>query len=912
MNKEKEEIVERIINNSLDKIMAERFGRYSKYIIQQRALPDVRDGLKPVHRRILYAMSELGLTNDKPYKKSARVVGDVIGKYHPHGDTSVYDAMVNMSQWWKSGIPLLDMHGNVGSLDNDPAAAMRYTEVRMAKVCNYMLEDLKKNTVAFIPNFDDSEKEPSVLPTIFPNLLVNGTTGIAIGMATEMPPHNLNEVLEATIAKLRRPSITLDGLMEHIKGPDFPTGGIIYGNKGVFEAFESGKLEKEKIKLFCKYEVVKKDKLQFIEITEIPFGVVKSQLVYDIDVLINTETIDGLLEIKDQSDREGIKIVITLSEEANVESIISFLLQKTSMQVNYSYNNVVIHNNSPKLMGLNELLEAYIEHIKIIKTRTLTYDLEKYLLRLEIVLGFIKVSEIPDKVIKVIRATEGGKAAVIENLMNAFNFTTNQATAIAELRLYRLSKTDKEAFLIEQADLEKKIANTKELLDDEKKFVNYLILLLKQMIKDMPTPRRTQIFEEEFTFNHDKKDLVKEEIVNIAFSKLGYIKRLSQKVVDSNDFSTFALKEDDYLLYIDKANTVHNFLVFTNWGNYAIIPVYKIQETKWKELGTHLSAFVDLAPGENIINVIEVEDWNSPDFIVMATKLGFFKRTKIKDFEVSRTNKTYTAINIDNKDEVINVAVSDGTKDILIITAMGFATKYNEAEISLYGPKAKGTKGVYLVNKDFVACFTPTHFNDIVIMISDDGYIKKMKSREIYYVPKTAKGKEIFKNRKLNPYFISDMHSSENDEKILIKLEDNKIAVRSTKDYSITNSDDSFTKIKTDSYMAGFIKKEVKAYKFDRSKAYQKIIQQEEEQDINKTLEIEIIKASKPPRKSKESKEKTLEINLLTDAQKPKKSEEQRFKDAEDQINTFDLNVEELLAKINRTLGDTDTKKKKK
>ncbi|EFF41641.1 DNA topoisomerase IV subunit A [Mycoplasmopsis alligatoris] len=880
MNKENQQKLEKIINNSLDKIMAEKFGRYSKYIIQQRALPDVRDGLKPVHRRILYAMSELGLTSDKPYKKSARVVGDVIGKYHPHGDTSVYDAMVNMSQWWKNGIALLDMHGNVGSLDNDPAAAMRYTEVRMSKICNYMLDDLKKNTVSFIPNFDDSEKEPSVLPSIFPNLLVNGTTGIAIGMATEMPPHNLNEVLEATIAKLKRPTITLDGLMEHIKGPDFPTGGIIYGNKGIFEAFYNGKLDKEKIKLFSNYTVKQTDKNKLIEITEIPFGVVKSQLVYDIDVLINNESIDGLLEIKDQSDREGIRIVITLSKDANEESIISFLLQKTSMQVNYSYNNVVISNNSPKLMNLNELLDAYIAHIKDVKTKTLTYDYNKYLLRLEIVLGFLKVAEITDAVIKVIRNSEGSKSGVIKALKESFGFSQNQATAIAELRLYRLSKTDKQAFLIEKAELEKNIANIKELLSDEKKFVGYLIELLRGIIKEIPTPRKTQIVAEEFSFNHDKKDLVKEEIVNISFSKNGYIKRLSQKIIDSNSPESYMLKEEDNLVFFDKSNTMHNILIFTNLGNYAIIPVYKILESKWKDLGTHLSDFVALYPGESIVNVIDVEDWNVGDYVVIMSKQGYAKKTLISDFEVSRINKSYTALKIDKNDEIVNVALSDGTKDILIVTAMGYTSKYNENDLNIYGPKAKGSKAVYLSNKDYVASFEMVKFNDTVSMLTDDGYFKKMKAKDILYVPKTNKGKEIFKNRKLNPFFVTDMFSSLNETEFWIKTETNEILLQSSLGYKLSKNDEGFIKINTPSFLNASFKKNLKV------KLGDKITKKYDSDLLNNFVEFDD-----------------------EDTEKEKvQNEEKRFSEAEKQINTLELNVDELLKRINRSLGEKDKK----
>lgn len=860
MNKEKkdrENIVSKIINNSLDKIMSEKFGRYSKYIIQQRALPDVRDGLKPVHRRILYAMSELGLFSDKPYKKSARIVGDVIGKYHPHGDTSVYDAMINMSQWWKMGVPLLDMHGNVGSIDNDPAAAMRYTEVRMSKVCDYMLADLKKKTVDFVPNFDDSESEPVVLPTIFPNLLVNGSTGIAIGMATEMPPHNLNEIIEAVIAKLQNPNASLETIKLIVQGPDFSTGGIIYGKKGIYEAFENGRLEKEKIKLFSKYKVYKKGKNKFIEITEIPYGVVKSQLVYDIDLIISKETVDGLLEIKDQSDRDGICILITLEEDANEQSILNFLFQKTNLQVNYSYNNVVIRDNSPRLLGIQGLLDAYIEHIKIIKTRTLTYDLEKHKLRLEIVLGFLKVAEITDQVIAVIRKSEGSKAGVIKDLIESFNFTKNQATAIAELRLYRLSKTDKETFLKEKEELEKQINYISDLLGSKMKFTYYLIGLLKEMSEKMGYERRTQIIDNEYEFNYSQKDLVKEESVNIGISKDGYLKRLSQKIIDLNDFSTYHLKNEDYLIYYNKASTINTFVIFTNLGNYAIIPIYKIADCKWKDLGGHLSDFVDLKPGENVVSVIETESWDVDQFVVIATKEGMIKKTYLKDFEVTRLLRTYTAITLNPTDEVVNVCLSDGTKDVILVTSQGYGTKYSENDVNIYGTRAKGIKGIYLSSKDYVTAFTVAKFNDVLTLITDEGLIKKMRAKDIYYVQKTNKGKELFKNRKYNPYHVTEIYATRDTDYLIIKDTKGNSYLDPVKQYIFSKTDDTFSKLKVDNYYSAVIRKTMKA---------------EKGQNI------------------------TLQLGVLNE------KEEKKFSEAEKHIDTIELSVDELIKKINLTL----------
>lgn len=853
---DKNSVIEKIINESLDKIMAERFGRYSKYIIQQRALPDVRDGLKPVQRRILYSMYELGLFHNKPFKKSARVVGDVIGRFHPHGDSSVYEAMVNMAQWWKNSMPLVDMHGNVGSIDNDSAAAMRYTEARMSRVAELILGELKKNPVNFVPNFDDSELEPAVLPSIFPNLLINGTTGIAIGMATEMPPHNFEEIIDATIAKLQNPNLSFSQLCSIVKGPDFPTGGIIYGTKGIEESFETGRTLKNKIQLFSKFVITSDNKNKYIEITEIPYGVVKSDLVYSIDVLISQNEMDGVLEIKDQSDREGIKIVITLEKDANEKSIMRYLFSKTKLQINYSYNNMVIKNNSPQLLNLNNLITSYVEHISDIKTKTLTYDVEKHKLRLEIVLGFLKVTEITDEIIEVIRKSEGSKAGVIQDLMNIFGFTKNQATAIAELRLYKLSKTDYNEFKNEKDYLENEINYINSLLEDKDKFTFYLINLLKELRNEFPSPRRTQIVDREYNFDYDEKDLIKEEIINVAISKFGYIKRLSQKVIESNDFSTYVLKDEDYLTFYNQVNTMDTFLIFTNFGNYAIIPIYKIEECKWKDNGIHLSDFVDLQSGEVVVSVIEVSDWNSNLFVTIATRNGIVKRTPIKEFEVSRTVKTYTAISISNDDRVVNACLSNGSKDIILVSSFGLCNKYTENDINIYGTKAKGIKGANLGNNDYIVAFTVAQNNDVLTLLTEDGMIKKIRAKDILYVSKNNKGKPLFKNRKFEPYIINEIYSTRDSDVILVRDKEGLSHLDSIKQYSFSKTDDKFSKIKVENFAYGVIKKTQKTIKE--------------------------------------------EINFESESQ----SEVEIIEDVNKKIDMLDSNIEELLAKIEKTLNE--------
>ncbi|WLP85714.1 DNA topoisomerase IV subunit A [Mycoplasma seminis] len=762
MKKEQEKIVtEKIINETLDKIMADRFGRYSKYVIQQRALPDVRDGLKPVQRRILYAMYGLGLFADKQYKKSARVVGDVIGKYHPHGDSSVYEAMVNMSQWWKMNLPLLDMHGNVGSIDNDPAAAMRYTEVRLSKISEFIIGDIKKDTVKFAPNFDDSEIEPTVLPSVFPNLLVNGSMGIAIGMATEMPPHNLGEILDATIYRILNPHANFYDVVKFIKGPDFPTGGVIRGTKGILEALDTGRNQKDKIRLFSKYKIHSNGKNKFIEITEIPYGVVKSKLVFDIDTIINNKDIDGILEIKDQSDREGINILITLDLNASENSILTYLFQKTDLQVTYSYNNTCIVQNSPKTLGVVGLIDCYINHLKDVKTKTLIYDLEKHKLRLEIVEGFIKVSEITDQVIEVIRKTEGSKAGVIENLMNVFGFSKNQATAIAELRLYRLSRTDKEAYLAEKAELLDLIAKINLLLNDPNKFNDYLIDQLSQLKLLFATPRRTEIVEEEFDFSYNQTDLIKEEMLNIGISRGGYVKKFSQRVLDSNSLETYNLKDDDNLIYFGQVNSLNNLLIFTSLGNYLIVPAYKLQEAKWKDLGTHLSNFADFLLAEEVVSVFEINNWDSLLYVALGTKNGYFKKTLLQDFSVSRINKSYTAISMEKDDKLLNASICNGTRDVIILTENGCVSRYSENDLAQYGPKAKGNKGVYLSLNDKVKYFTTVDNNALVGFLSNDGQLLKIKSDKLPFVPKNIKGKQVFKDtNKFNITSISQVDDS--------------------------------------------------------------------------------------------------------------------------------------------------------
>ncbi|MGN3867749.1 DNA topoisomerase IV subunit A [Mycoplasmopsis bovis] len=751
MNKKKEQqlndLLSKIVRENLDTVVADRFSRYSKYVIQQRALPDVRDGLKPVQRRILYSMYDLGLQHNKPFKKSARVVGDVIGKYHPHGDSSIYDAMVRMGQEWKMGHTLVEMHGNVGSIDDDPAAAMRYTEARLSEIADYVIGDIKKNTVKFAPNFDDSEKEPVVMPVLIPNLLINGSTGIASGFATEMPPHNLNEILDAAIAKIKNPAIELSKLAKIIQGPDFPTGGVIYGTDGIYEAFEKGK---GRITLASRYNVYSDNKYKYIEITEIPYGVIKSKLVHEIDLIVDSEEVAGLIEVKDQTDRNGINILITLDKNVNENVIVNYLFLKTQMRIYYNYNNVVIDNHTPKTMGISALLDAYLKHVKDVKVKTIEFDLIKHKARLEIVIGFLKVAKITDKVIEVIRKSEDSKQGVIDNLMSAFDFTLNQATAIAELRLYKLSKTDEHTFMFEKQELEEKIKQCELLLTNPDEFNNYLVSLFRDLKHKFGRIRRTSIEIEQINSSVNQEDLVKEEEVFLGISKFGYIKKVSKKTYESNLITTYGIKEDDNILFYDIASSLDKLLLFTNLGNYAYLPVFKVNESKWKEFGIHLSDFVDLSSGEEIVSVIKVSDFDVTNYVCMFTKKGQGKKVLLKDFDVSRFSKTFVAMKLKNDDELISAKLSNGLKDVLLITKNNFASLYSENDVPIYGLKSNGNKACYLANGDELVSFTVVKPNDSVALVSQSNKVRLINVSEISRVSKQNKGVSIFSKGRLN------------------------------------------------------------------------------------------------------------------------------------------------------------------
>ncbi|WP_425348791.1 DNA topoisomerase (ATP-hydrolyzing) [Metamycoplasma canadense] len=782
-------------------IMSDSFSRFSKYVIQQRAIPDARDGLKPVQRRILFSMWNLKLRNNDPFKKSARIVGDVLGKYHPHGDSSVYEAMVRMAQEWKSNYPLVEMHGNKGSIDNDPAAAMRYTESRLQKITELMLKDLEKKVVPMVPNFDDSEYEPLILPTLFPNLLVNGAIGISSGFATQIPPHNLSELLEATIAMIKKPNITVEELMQYVKGPDFPTGGIIFGNQGIVDSFKTGK---GKVTLSSKYQFVKdkKDNIIGIEITEIPFGVIKSKMVFEIDSIISSKTISGIKEIRDQSDRNGLSIYIELNEGSNAEAILNYLMNKTNMRINYDYNMLAIYKNAPTLLTLDLALFAFLEHLTEINTHSIKYDWQKYTLRLEIVKGFIKVAEISDDVIKLIKESDNSRKGVILALKETFNFTEIQATAIAELRLYKLSKMDQMEFQKEKNNLEILIKRCDALLNDKYEFDNFLINQLNEIKKEYGTARKTEIRNEIVNKGVDLKLLAKNEDFYFFISEQGYIKKISNKIYNSNDLNTYKLKENDTIKYYDKINSLSKLLFFTNKGNFFVLEAHILKDNSWKELGQHISSFVNIEANEKIIRVMEITSYNSYINLILITKYGYGKKVKIINFDSKTLNKSKTCISFKNQDdELIDAKISNDEKDIFIILNNGSYFLINEnifsTDLALRAQGIKLLPKLQTNEKTFISAFTTCSKINKVTMLTEGGMFKQWNMSEIEYTNRTNRGSKLYnflknvncipKCLEVNTKELELLYTNKNNESSIFKFE--KMTKDKTKNDKLINLD---------------------------------------------------------------------------------------------------------------------------
>ncbi|HEK5913209.1 TPA: DNA topoisomerase IV subunit A [Staphylococcus aureus] len=740
---------------SLEDVLGDRFGRYSKYIIQERALPDVRDGLKPVQRRILYAMYSSGNTHDKNFRKSAKTVGDVIGQYHPHGDSSVYEAMVRLSQDWKLRHVLIEMHGNNGSIDNDPPAAMRYTEAKLSLLAEELLRDINKETVSFIPNYDDTTLEPMVLPSRFPNLLVNGSTGISAGYATDIPPHNLAEVIQATLKYIDNPDITVNQLMKYIKGPDFPTGGIIQGIDGIKKAYESGKgriIVRSKVE----EETLRNGRKQLI-ITEIPYEVNKSSLVKRIDELRADKKVDGIVEVRDETDRTGLRIAIELKKDVNSESIKNYLYKNSDLQISYNFNMVAISDGRPKLMGIRQIIDSYLNHqIEIVANRT-KFELDNAEKRMHIVEGLIKALSILDKVIELIRSSKNKRDAK-ENLIEVFEFTEEQAEVIVMLQLYRLTNTDIVALEGEHKELEALIKQLRHILDNHDALLNVIKEELNEIKKKFKSERLSLIEAEIEEIKIDKEVMVPSEEVILSMTRHGYIKRTSIRSFNASGVEDIGLKDGDSLLKHQEVNTQDTVLVFTNKGRYLFIPVHKLADIRWKELGQHVSQIVPIEEDEVVINVFNEKDFNTDAFYVFATQNGMIKKSTVPLFKTTRFNKPLIATKVKENDDLISVMRFEKDQLITVITNKGMSLTYNTSELSDTGLRAAGVKSINLKAEDFVVMTEGVSENDTILMATQRGSLKRISFKILQVAKRAQRGITLLKELKKNPHRIVAAH----------------------------------------------------------------------------------------------------------------------------------------------------------
>ncbi len=748
-----ENIVEKIYDYTLEEIMGDRFGRYAKSIIQDRALPDVRDGLKPVQRRILWSMYESKNTYDKPFRKSAKAVGDIMGHYHPHGDSSIYDALVRLSQRWKMREPLVEIHGNNGSIDGDGPAASRYTEARLSKIANVMLSDINKDAVKMTLNYSDEDLEPTVLPAHFPALLVNGSTGISAGYATNIPPHNLAEVIDATIKRIDSPNCRLDTILEIIKGPDFPTGGVVEGKDGLIQAYTTGK---GKVVLKANYEIIEEKGKKQILIKEIPYEVLKEQLKKKIEDIKSDKKIDGIVDVIDESDRTNMaRLVIELKKDADANLIINYLLKNTDLQINYNFNVVAIDNKRPKTLGLLEILDAFILHKEEVVINRSKFDLEHSKKRLHIVEGFIKALDILDEVIKTIRKSKN-KADAIENLVKEYLFTTEQATAIVMMQLYKLTNTDVTDLQNEHANLLELIKYLTSVINDESVLKGVMKDELRSIKKEFATPRRTIIKDEITEIKIDELSMIPKEDFIVSVSKSGYIKKLSVKVYNANNETEYVLKEKDYLIGLYKINNIDTIILITNLGNYCYLPVRDITECKYKDIGKHISSYIPLSEGETIIASFGIKNFDSRT-ITLFSKDGLVKQTELSNLPVTRYSKPMTIFKLKDNDEVVSASINDGV--VYIVTENGFALKFNKEEIPVVGLKTSGVKGIKLVSDSVVSAFVTNENHEYITIFTDKNTAKRVKLEEIDYSKRSLKGDNILHSPKSKKYKITECYA---------------------------------------------------------------------------------------------------------------------------------------------------------
>ncbi|XKH51146.1 DNA topoisomerase IV subunit A [Chryseomicrobium palamuruense] len=748
--------VERFQDLPLEEVIGDRFGRYSKYIIQDRALPDARDGLKPVQRRILYAMYTEGNTHDKAFRKSAKTVGNVIGNYHPHGDSSVYEAMVRMSQDWKLRNLLVEMHGNNGSVDGDPPAAMRYTEARLSPIASELLRDIQKETVEFIPNFDDSDSEPTVLPARFPNLLVNGSTGISAGYATDIPPHALHEVIDALFMYMENSAVTVEELMTVMKGPDFPTGGIIQGVEGIKKAYETGK-GKIIVRSKAEIETIKGNKQQIV-ITELPYEVNKANLIKRMDEQRSDKRLDGIADIRDESDRTGLRIVVEMKKDIDAHGILQYLYKNTDLQVSYNFNMIAIHNRRPTMMTLPLLLDAYLEHQKEVIRKRSEYDLKRARARLHIVEGLMKALSILDEVIATIRASKDKRDAK-ENLKTKYAFTEEQAEAIVSLQLYRLTNTDITALEAEHADLTKLVTQLQGILGDEKKLIRVIKKELQDLRKAYAETRRSIIEDEIEEIKLTLDVLIPSEDVRVTVTKEGYVKRTSLRSYQASNGKDFAMKETDALLLDLTSNTQHHLLLFTSHGNYIYQPVHELPEIRWKDLGQHISSIVQLDPTEQIIHAEAIESFELDYTVVTVSAEGQIKRSLLAEFYVQRYNRALKAMKLKKDDRIVAVRLASPSDDLALFTSGAYALSYSLDEVPITGVKTAGVKAINVKDGDSVVAFTliKKDSQDFFVLVTHRGAMKKLARKELEPSSRAKRGVVVLRELKSNAHRVIDV-----------------------------------------------------------------------------------------------------------------------------------------------------------
>ena len=828
---EEKTIIEKIYDYTLEDIMGDRFGRYSKSIIQDRALPDVRDGLKPVQRRILYTMWESKNTHDKPYRKCAKAVGDVMGKYHPHGDSSIYGAMIYMSQPWKMREIFIDIHGNNGSIDGDGPAAHRYTETRLTKLALVTLKDIQRDAVEMTLNYSDEELEPTVLPAHFPNLLVNGSTGISAGYATNIPPHNLGEVIDATIHRIENPNCRLDTILNIVKGPDFPTGGVVEGKEGLLQAYTTGR---GRVVVKARTEIVKEKGTHQIIIHEIPYDVLKEQLRKKIEDIKIDKKVEGIADVIDVSDKEHMaKIIIELKKDANAELILNYLFKNTDLQVNYNFNMVAIVNRRPKQLGILEILDAFIAHQKDVILRRTRFDLKKAKERLHIVEGLLKAVDILDEIIKTIRASKN-KQDSIDNLVKEFEFTEAQATAIVTMQLYRLSNTDINLLLEEQGNLQKMIEFLNSILNDEDVLKKQMKLSLSEIKKEFANPRRTDIRDEVTEVKFDPKDMIPKENVIVVATNEGYVKRIPIKSYVSASSEPTTLKPGDFIRGLYSTTSLDTLLMFTNLGHYLYVPVHEIVETKWKELGKHISNLIQISADERIISAMILD--NPSTNVIMTTRNGITKRTNLEELIVSRYTKPINAMKLKDDDELVSVVKDNGRA--IFVTETGYYLNIDSNEIPIVGAKASGVKGINVKDDHVVTCMSPENYDEYITVFTNKNTSKRIKLSELDTMTRAKKGSTLIKKVKSTNYKITNAISVNNRDVVSIKTDGDFKEIKTTElpimDLSSTGSTISKTAIEESFKVAELVERKIELNATEETKQIPK------EEPVKETEEIEL------------------------------------------------------------------------